>query len=209
MLQSPLFRYIAPFAALLLFSFPQGMVDVSALWLAYSVKILAVAVLIIALFRGHWQEINGGFDWRAVGVGLGVLVLWIGNYHLLYDATDPATPYDTSFHYFVVRALGSSLVIPLVEELFFRSFFMRYLVQNNFLSVQLGRYTAFSFWGTAVFFALMHPAWQWGAALAAGAAYGAYLVKTKNLVGCIVAHATTNAGIALYVFLTGEWALWK
>jgi CAAX prenyl protease-like protein len=205
---APLLRYLTPFAAFLLLSFLQGTVEGTTFWWMYAAKILAVAALIALLFRGYWQEIPGKFDWRAVAVGLGVLALWLVNYHLFYDTAQSPGAFDASSQILLLKILGSSLIIPVIEELFFRSFLMRYLVQSDFLSVPLGRYTAFSFWVTAIVFAAMHPAWQWGAALAAGAAYGAYLVKTKNLVGCILAHATTNFGLALYIIATGEWALW-
>lgn len=158
-------------------------------------------------FRKHLREISGGFDWRAAAVGLLVLALWLANYHLFYDTADSVPQAQTTF-FIGIKLLGSSLVIPVVEELFFRSFLMRYLIKNDFLSVPLGSYTPFSFWFTAIAFAAMHPSWQWGAALIAGAAYGLYLIKTKNLIGCIIAHGATNLGIGLYILMTDHWALW-
>ncbi len=205
---SPLPRYLAPFGVFLLLSLVQGMFAGAAFWLIYAAKILTVAALIVLLFRGHRREIAGTFDWRAVGVGLGVLALWLGNYHWFYNAAQNPAALEPSAAILLLKILGSSLVVPLVEELFFRSFLMRYLIKNDFLSVPLGQYAPFAFWFTAIAFAAMHPQWQWGAALAAGVVYGAYLVKTKNLIGCTIAHATTNFGLALYIIATGEWALW-
>jgi membrane protease YdiL (CAAX protease family) len=44
--------------------------------------------------------------------------------------------------------------------------------------------------------------------IATGILYGLYLVKTKNLIGCIIAHATTNLGLAIYVVYTQKWYFW-
>lgn len=203
---SPFVRYIAPFGLFLLLGYAAALLPPELYWVGYGARALLVLLAIVFLFKGHAQEIAGRFDWKAVGVGLVVLVIWVVNYHLFGPTSTHTTPFDT--HAVLLKLLASSLVIPLVEELFFRSFLMRYFIKQDFLSVPLGSYSAAAFWMTALAFAAMHPSWQWGAALLAGLAYGGYLIKTRNLLGSILAHAVTNAGIGLYVIATGSWGLW-
>jgi CAAX prenyl protease-like protein len=203
---SPFVRYLAPFGLFLLLGYTAALLPTELYWAGYAARALLVLLAIVFLFKNHAKEIAGQFDWKAVGVGLAVLVIWVVNYHLFRPTNSDAAPFDT--HAVLLKLLASSLVVPLVEELFFRSFLMRYFIKNDFLSVPLGSYTAAAFWMTALAFAAMHPSWQWGAALLASIAYGGYLIKTQNLVGCIFAHGVTNAGIGLYVIATGSWGLW-
>ena len=42
--------------------------------------------------------------------------------------------------FIVVRVAGSTLVVPPLEEVFFRSFLYRYIAKVDFLSVPLGRF---------------------------------------------------------------------
>jgi CAAX prenyl protease-like protein len=85
---------------------------------------------------------------------------------------------------------------------------MRWLIDNtNFLKVPLGKYVPFAFWMVAILFASEHgPYWEVG--LAAGIAYNCWIVRTRNLADCILAHGVTNAVLAGYVLVTGQWQYW-
>jgi CAAX prenyl protease-like protein len=84
---------------------------------------------------------------------------------------------------------------------------MRYLIRADFESVPLGRYTPLSFWVVALLFASEHgPYWEVG--LVAGVAYNWWLVRTRNLADCMLAHAVTNALLAGYVLVFGQWQYW-
>ncbi len=62
----------------------------------------------------------------------------------------------------------------------------------------MGQYTPLSFWAVALLFASEHgPYWEVG--LIAGVAYNWWMVRTRNLADCILAHAVTNALLAAYV----------
>ncbi len=108
-----------------------------------------------------------------------------------------------------LRIAGACIMAPLLEETVWRSFIMRFMIKEDFLSVPIGTYRFYSFGFTVLTFAAVHPIWQWGASIFAGMAYGLYLVRSKNLKGCILAHAVTNFGLALYIVMTGEWGLWN
>ncbi len=114
----------------------------------------------------------------------------------------------TSAWYLCLRAGASALLIPVVEELFWRSWMMRWLISPESGKVPPGTYNARAFWLTAVLFATEHGAF-WDVGLAAGVLYNWWMVRTRSLADCILAHAVTNASLAAYVLLSGRWQYWN
>jgi len=105
-----------------------------------------------------------------------------------------------------MRLLGAAVVAPVMEELFWRSFLMRYLTNRDFRSVPMGSLTRYSFLAVAVLFALEHHRIVEG--VVAGLLYGLLVVRQKKLVGAILAHGITNLGLGIYVIATGRWMFW-
>jgi CAAX prenyl protease-like protein len=110
--------------------------------------------------------------------------------------------------YLVFRVAGSALLVPIVEELFWRAWMMRRLISPHFERVPLGAYAAGSFWITAALFASEHGVY-WDVGLAAGAAYNWWMVRTRSVADCIFAHGVTNGCLAAYVLVTGQWQYWQ
>jgi len=105
------------------------------------------------------------------------------------------------------RSVRSVILVPIIEELFWRGWLMRWLVNADFRKVPLGAYTPRSFWITALLFASEHgPYWEVG--LAAGIAYNWWILRTGKLGDCILAHAVTNGVLSAYVILGGKWEYW-
>jgi CAAX prenyl protease-like protein len=106
-----------------------------------------------------------------------------------------------------LRVSRAIVVVPLVEEVFWRGWLMRWLVRHDFENVPFGSYTRQSFWITAVLFAAVHgPYWEVG--LLAGAVYNGWMVKTRSLADLVLAHAVTNACLAAFVLMTNRWEYW-
>ncbi|MCZ6876480.1 MAG: CAAX prenyl protease-related protein [bacterium] len=105
-----------------------------------------------------------------------------------------------------IRIFGAVVVVPLVEELFWRSFLIRFLIKSPYTSVPLGSFTPLSFGAIVVLFGLEHHLWLAG--MMAGAAYNLLLYKTGRLWPCIVAHGLTNLILSLHVLTTHEWQWW-
>ncbi len=107
----------------------------------------------------------------------------------------------------VFRVLRSIFFVPIIEELFWRGWLMRWLISPDFESVPLGAFSHTSFWVTAVIFSLEHgPFWDVG--LLAGIAFNWWMVRTRSLGDCILFHAVTNACLAGYVLATHRWEYW-
>jgi uncharacterized protein len=105
-----------------------------------------------------------------------------------------------------IRLFGAAVVVPVMEELFWRSFLIRYLVTPAFTKVPLGTFTPLSFGATVVLFGLEHHLWLAG--MMAGVVYNLLLYKTCRLWPCVLAHALTNLLLGIHVLVTGEWYWW-
>jgi CAAX prenyl protease-like protein len=104
----------------------------------------------------------------------------------------------------IVRAV---VLVPIIEELFFRGWLMRWLIFPRFQDAKLGAYEPRSFWLTALLFASEHgPYWDVG--LATGILLNWWIVRTKRLGDCILAHAVANACLCGYVVATHRWGYW-
>ena len=157
----------------------------------------------------------------SAGVGALVFVIWVGpdllfhyRHHWLFEngitglaasSLPPALRANVLF--IAIRVLSSVALVPVVEELFWRGWLMRWWIDRNFLSVRLGTYQAAAFWVVAVLFASEHgPYWEVG--LIAGITYNLWLIHTGNLADCILAHAVTNGTLTAYVLQAGQWQYW-
>lgn len=104
----------------------------------------------------------------------------------------------------VFRALRAIIIVPIVEELFWRGWLLRWVVNPAFTTVRFGTVTPFAFIVTAVLFASEHgPYWDVG--LVAGIVFNLWIMRTRSLGDLILAHAVTNACLFGYVLATGRW----
>ena len=106
------------------------------------------------------------------------------------------------------RFLRLVIVVPLVEEIFWRGFLLRYLIAEEFERVPFGKFSWLSFTAVTLLFALSHSKADWAAALLTGALYNFVAYRTKNLGSCILTHALTNLVLGLWIMKTGQWGFW-
>jgi uncharacterized protein len=190
----------------------------SAPYYLYPVKTVSVAALLY-LYRGKYQELqlkdllNGRTSAAVCVIGVLTFVMWISMDWTLPGAGAPKGFNPTLLPEGAVRLLmtatrvaGAVLVVPLMEELFWRSFLLRYLIDPDFESVPVGRFTWGSFLATTVLFGLEHHLFVAG--MVAGAIYTIILYKTRSLAQCVLAHAVTNLALAGYVLYTSKWYFW-
>jgi CAAX prenyl protease-like protein len=226
----PWLPYVAPFAAFLILTtlegqvFPAPTAEKGALAIAayrhaypfvYLVKILLVSLVAI-LCGGSWNDLKPvpGVVSLAAAVVLGVVVaaLWVG-LDALYPrfgflgqrtAFDPtALPQGVRLTYLATRFFGLVLVVPLIEELFWRSFLMRWLIDPDFKKVPIGKVTWMAAGVTSVLFALEHP--EWLPALITGLAWAGLLAWSRSVSACWISHLVANAALGAYVVTTHRW----
>ncbi len=105
------------------------------------------------------------------------------------------------------RSLRAVVIVPIVEELFWRGWLMRWLIKPDFEQVPLGQWSAAAFSITAVLFASEHGSF-WEVGLVAGIVYNWWMVRTGSLGDLILVHAVTNGLLCAEVILTGKWEYW-
>lgn len=215
----PWLPYVAPFALFLLLTTLEGHVPPAAFPLAYAVKIALVGGLVIAL-RGFFPEARpGGGGWAAAtALGLALCFLWITvdahTPHFAFLGTrkgfNPNREIATSagvIFFLFVRFLGLVVVVPIVEELFYRGFLLRFVTDSDdFRRVPVGTFSALALLVNVALFALSHP--EWLAAAIFALALCLLLRWTKNLFACILAHGVTNLLLGVYILHTGQWQYW-
>jgi len=183
----------------------------------------AIRVGILALVL--WLASRRILDFRvergmaSVLVGVAVFLIWVGpdllipghrgHWLLQNSLTGPvgsSFPEDARGNSLAIlfRAMRAIIIVPIVEELFWRGWLMRWLIDQDFTRVRLGAVTPFAFIATAILFASEHgPYWDVG--LAAGIAYNWWMMRTRSLGDLILAHAVTNACLVAFVLATGRW----
>ena len=181
----------------------------------------ALTLLVLLLVSRRCTKLRPARPLASIGIGLVVFAVWIGpdalfgyRHHWLFEnfiagAAGSSLPPDLQRNtaFLLIRAAGSTLLVPIVEELFWRAWLMRWLIERDFLSVPLGAYLPSAFWLTAVLFASEHGSY-WEVGLAAGVVYNWWMIRTRSLADCILAHAVTNGALAAYVIATGAWQYW-
>jgi CAAX prenyl protease-like protein len=106
------------------------------------------------------------------------------------------------------RFLRLVIVVPFVEEIFWRGFLLRYLIDERFDAVPFGKFSQLSFWSVSIAFGLAHSMPDWIAAIVTGMAYNAVAYRTKSLTSCVVVHAVTNLLLGLWIMRTQQWGFW-
>lgn len=213
---SPEYARIAPFVIFVGLTALQGQLGEDSRYWLYLLKTLVGAWLIWEM-RPFVEEMRWNFSWEAVTVGVAVFVAWIGLdglYPRLSEAEavwNPVKRYsdssDLAWLFVVVRIAGSAIVVPPLEEVFYRSFLYRMFVKNDFRAMPLGQFHGLSFVVTSTIFGLMHPD-RWLAGIFCGLAYQ-WLVVHKNRLGdAMTAHAITNLLLGLWVVWKGAWSFW-
>jgi CAAX prenyl protease-like protein len=218
MADRPQLPYLLPFVAYVAFFLPGQLghafgIDWQALWWHwFGVVYFAKTVVAGALLWAFWKYYTP-IRWTHLGLGAVVgligVPLWVGTEYLaqhlgLHAAPDPAQKYalydavkeipDTAWRwaYYIVRVSGPTLVVPVMEELFFRDFVQRALIRGaRFQEVPVGTFTWASLLGMAALFGVNHGT-MWPSGILYGLMMGILLVRTRSLGACIVAHAVTN-----------------
>ena len=216
----PALPYVAPFLAFLAFLAVDRFLPFGAEW-NYAIRFALIFGLLIWLSR---RVISWRFSSLAGSAVLGVVIfaIWVGP-DLLWPAYRQSWLFTnsivgapksslpagvkTSAMFILFRLLSSVVNVPILEELFWRGWLMRWLISKDFERVPLGAYQAQSFWLVATLFASEHGSY-WDVGLITGVLLNWWMMRTKSLADCILAHAVTNACLAVYVVTRDQWQYW-
>ena len=183
-------------------------------WL-YPLQIGAVLALLGAMWRQydelHRFTLQLPQTLLALAVGGIVTVLWVllDESWMIAGAAhgdDPRTEGRIDPLLAALRLLGAALVVPIMEELFWRSFLMRWIEHADFRLVDPGRIGVKAFAVPTLLFGVEHHLWLAG--VVAGGAYGLLYLRHRNLWSPVLGHAVTNGLLGIWVLATGDWAFW-
>ena len=198
-------------------------------WAAYSLVVTASAIAAwkllgpqgrSELIRPHWRissaifiGLLGIFAWIALshlnleGRLATYLPDWLGpTQRVGFDPFEQLSSLSAIAAFLTVRLAGIAIVVPLVEELFWRSFLLRWTIDPDWQKIPLGSFTWRSCLIVTLLFTLAHP--EWFAAATYCLLLNAFLYWKKDLWLCIVAHGVSNLSLAIYVLVSGNWWLW-
>ena len=175
----------------------------------------------LLLLRSHYTRISWRYWWLGLIVGGIGIVQWVGMQALLERWSprfrpDASAVFDPTAHFagpalwaFVgLRLAGAVVVVPVMEELFWRDWMWRtVLAPNDYKLAAVGEFAWPPVLIVTAAFATVHGNW-WPTAVVWGGMIAALLVYTKSLGACIVAHATTNLLLAVWVLHAKAWSLW-
>lgn len=186
-------------------------------WL-YALNLLAVGGLLAWWWREYGELARQNLPTAreallSVAVGAAVFVAWIqldAPWMQIGEPTASFVPVDADgrplWPLIAVRWLGAALLVPVMEELFWRSFLMRWLQSPVFEGVDPRRTGAKAVLLSTFVFMLAHPLWL--AAIVAGLAYALLYRATGRLWNAVIAHAVTNGALGAWVVASGQWQFW-
>jgi CAAX prenyl protease-like protein len=190
----------------------------------YPATYVARVILVIAALALCWKQytpVGRTHLWLGAIVGVVGIFQWVGMQaaleHFVPHFRPTSPPFDPTkrfastaalWSFIAVRMFGAVLVVPVMEELFWRDFLWRQLLAPaDFKLASVGEWGWTPFLGVAIAFCTVHGNW-WPTAIVWALMIGGLLVYTRSLGACIVAHATTNLLLGIYVLVYHQWSLW-
>jgi CAAX prenyl protease-like protein len=213
--------YVVPFASYMALLALQKYVPLNPVVVFPTCVVLLCAILWI--FSRHVIDFRAKYKVETAVLGVAVFVLWVGpdmlfpmyRQHWLFQndimgRLSAPGPESVLLSPIVLwsRTFRAVILVPIIEELFWRAWLMRWLISPRFEKVPLGTYQFGAFAITAVLFAAEHgPYWDVG--LVCGVIFNWWMVRTRSLGDCILVHAITNACLYGYVVATHHWEYWS
>lgn len=216
--ENPAAWYLMPFLAILAASMLAQAAPYGFEWL-YPLRFGAAAGALL-YFRRRYKELDWRIGWIGVAAGVGAFAIWLGlDWLNPSQATGTVSGLQAGLQglsgparnvWVVFRILAAVITAPLAEELAFRGYLLRRLVSPDFETVSLkhalGKSLLFPILISSFAFGIMHGD-RWLEGTLAGVIY-ALAARHRGRIGdAVIAHATTNALLAVCVFYTGNWNL--
>jgi exosortase E/protease (VPEID-CTERM system) len=208
--------YLVPFLAIIAASYVSrlawggGGTGFEAL---YGLRFLAAGVALWA-FCGELRKLDWRFGWMGPAVGALVFAVWVapeiwkhGPETSGLGAALAALPAWERLGWLAVRITAAVVTVPIAEELAFRGYLARRLMDREFEQVRFGALGVLPIVLSSVAFGSMHGA-QWAVGIVAGLAYALVVKRTGRFGEAVAAHATSNLLLAVWVLVRGDWGMW-
>lgn len=212
---SPATVRVAPFVIFLALTICQGKFGASSACWFYFAKTVVGAWLVFEM-RPFVSEMRWAISWEAVLVGVGIFAVWVGLNPFYPHLTKNGTAWNPNgqfgqnsslaLFFILTRIVGSTFVVPPLEEVFYRSFLYRCIANQNFLSVPLNKFLPLPFFATAIVFGFSHN--EWLAGILCGAAFQWLVIRKNRLGDAMSAHAITNFLLGVWIVWRGAWNFW-
>ena len=212
---SPHLARAVPFVIFGLLSVVQGWFGDNTQYYIYALKTV-IGIWILLLVRSSVPEMRWDLSWSGVIVGAGIFWAWVGldgHYPKIFTEAEGFNPnrsygvHSVLANTFIgVRLIGSSLVVPPLEEVFYRSYLYRFIRSSSFMEIPLKGFEWKSFLLTAVVFGLGH--YEWLPGILCAFAYQALVCWKGRLGDAVTAHTITNFLLGLWILSYNAWHFW-
>jgi len=215
--RSPTHARVAPFFIFLGITFAQSALGPDAKYWFYALKTI-VGVWILWEMRPLVSEMRWAFSWEAVVVGVVMCVLWVAldpfypmNHVIMKPVPgDEWVPFERfgegsaiAWSLIAIRTFGMTIIVPPLEEVFYRSFVYRLFIKDDWEKVPLGYFAGASVVACSALFGLMHYQWLPGILFALSMHW--LVIRKQRLGDAMTAHAITNFLLAVWVVWKGDW----
>jgi CAAX prenyl protease-like protein len=225
--RAPELPYIAPFFAFLILMFIGGRFGPEWFPWSYTLRTFGALAVALAVWK-YWPPLGRAHLPEAIVFGLAVAAMWVLVHKWFagqswYPATqlmgkdptpdefyDPFERLGTGvglWLFLLVRIGGASIVVPIIEEIFWRGFVLRIFINwHRFETVPLGTFTWRSFIFCSLLSAAEHPMWEVG--ILCWVVYNLLFYWKKSLLFLMITHGITNLALYVYVVVAKDWVFW-
>jgi uncharacterized protein len=184
----------------------------------YSLNVLVVGGMLVWFWREYGEFVTQTLPslrevLLAVAVGVAVFGLWVNLDAPWMQRGEPSATFvplnaqgELIWPLVAMRWVGAALIVPVMEELFWRSFLMRWIQNPQFEAVAPQNITLKAVVLSTFVFTLAHTLWL--ATVIAGLAYAWLYVRTGKLWVPVIAHSVTNGVLGVWVVASGQWGFW-
>lgn len=170
----------------------------------YPWRFLAMAVVLL-FFARHYLALPWRLDLTSIIAGAGVGVLWLAT------APAPAEPSELALAlsgfgsvgmliWVFCRVAGTTFLVPLIEEMFFRGYLMDSIAGSGSRWRVLVAIAI-----SSVLFGVLHD--RWLAAALSGVVFALLRLRSGRMTDAVLAHAVANGIIAAAAVLQSDWSL--
>jgi hypothetical protein len=212
--------YILPMAIWLLFTWAGGHWE-TFYPASYFLKVFLTPVPLFLFWR-NYTKIRWTYWWLGIVLGVVGVFQWVGMekglLHVWPNYPRPSAPIldptaafaspAARWSFIAIRWAGAALVVPFMEELFWRDFLWRTVAAPaDFKLAKIGEWDrGIPLIVVTLFFCSVHV--EWMTAIVWGLMIGSLLIYTRSLGACILMHAVTNFLLGAYVLISHDWRFW-